>query len=952
VRDPIVGIDLGTSNSVVAAADDNGDPRVLTDSAGSAIQPSVVSFLANGSVLVGAKAKQRRILDPRNTVYSAKRLLGRTFDSREVRAATQRLPFAVKQGVNRQPVVVTRAGELSVPEIAAIVLDHMRGVARDSLETDVSRAVVTVPANATDAQRTATVTAGQIAGIDVVQVLNEPTAAALAYGHRRTFDHVVAVYDFGGGTFDVTLLQVKDAVYEVLATAGDTFLGGDDIDDRMADVMLAQFYAEHRMDLRSDELAVQRLRSVAEQVKIELSRRTKAMVKIDAIAHDPDGQPLDFSVRLAREQLEGEASPIVERSFGVCEEALRMAGLAAARIEAVILVGGTTKMPLVRRKVAAFFGREPRVDVDPDEAVALGAALQGFALWQQRGERARRNTARGAVVPPAPPMEARSASMRSRDDNPWERGSTVPRMAFWEGDGSGVEEVDEDEVDEDDGERTQTVDTMEVPTVAHGKGPMAMPGLRKPGPGTVDYTSRDGRPTAPARPAAVPRGNLPPGKPGAGLPPGKPGAGLSPGRPGVRGGRPGGIGFDSTLEMETGNLDRAGTESDDQDTREDALAVQAPGGRTLRGAGEARPPVLPAMGADASPERGRSILQELDFASLGVEVHGAAEATGSHPIDLNRLQELGRGRPGALPPGAPGAPLDSSPDLGLPDADDSQLDIPTEVAQAGLDRGAGRGAGRGGDRGPGRGPGRGPDLGPGRTADRGPGRTAGERAGGPGGIPGGPGPAAAGRPGAAGQAPGQPLVPALGSAPVSARAPALGTAPVPASGAPQQQLPPGRSEPQRTLQHQAGAPQPARAPTIVEVTPYSLGVGTVAGYCRELLRRNSRVPAEIQEVFTTSRDGQQTVRIRVCQGESRRLDENVILGDLVLDGIEPRPRGETRIAVTFLIDDSGILQVRARDEHTGREQRADLELLGQPSREEVTTATHRVRQLRELQRRE
>jgi molecular chaperone DnaK (HSP70) len=875
VRDPIVGIDLGTSNSVVAVADHNGDARVLTDSAGSAIQPSVVSFLANGSVLVGAKAKQRRILDPRNTIYSAKRLLGRTFDSREVRAATQRLPFAVKQGVNRQPVVVTRAGELSVPEIAAIVLDHMRGVARDSLETEVGRAVVTVPANATDAQRTATVTAGQIAGLDVVQVLNEPTAAALAYGHRRTLDHVVAVYDFGGGTFDVTVLQVKDAVYEVLATAGDTFLGGDDIDDRMADVMLAQFYAEHRMDLRGDEMAVQRLRSVAEQVKIELSRRTKAMVKIDAIARDPGGQPLDFSVRLAREQLEVEAGPVVERSFGVCAEALRMAGLAVNRVEAVILVGGSTKMPLVRRKVAEFFGREPRVDVDPDEAVALGAALQGFALWRQRGERTRRNTARGAVVPPAPPMEARSDRMRNQGDNAWERGSTVPRMAFWEGDGSGVEEVDEDEVDEGNGtqEHTETLDTMEVPTVDHGKGPMAISGLRKPAPGTVDYVSRNGRPTAPARPAVVPRG------------------GESPGRPGVRGGgRPGGVGFDSTLEMETGNLDRAATESEDQDTREETPAVQAPGARTMRGPGPGRPPVPPAMGAAASPERGRSILQELDFASLGVEVHGGAEATGSHPIDLNRLRELGRGRQGPLPPGAPDAPPGPLSDLGLPDAGDSQLDIPTEVARSGGDRGFGRSVG--------------PSVGP-------------------------------------------------SSAPVPARAPALGTAPVPASGALQHT--PGRSEPQRTLQHPSGAPlplSPPRAPTIVEVTPYSLGVGTVAGYCRELLRRNSRVPAEIQEVFTTSRDGQQTVRIRVCQGESRRIDENVILGDLVLDGIEPRPRGETRIAVTFHIDESGILQVRARDEHTGREQRADLELLGQPSREEVTTATNRVRQLREQQRRE
>jgi molecular chaperone DnaK len=782
-------------------------------------------------------------------------------------------------------------------------------VAQDALETEVARAVVTVPANATDAQRTATITAGQIAGLEIVQVLNEPTAAALAYGHRRTLDQLVAVYDFGGGTFDVTILQVKDEVYEVLATAGDTFLGGDDIDDRMADIMLAQFQAEHKMDLRGDELAVQRLRSVAEQVKIELSRRTKAMVKIDAIARDASGQPLDFSVRLAREQLEAEASPIVERSFTVCQEAMRVAGLDVSRIEAVILVGGTTKMPLVRRKVAEFFRREPRVDVDPDEAVALGAALQGFALWRQRGERVRRNTARGAVVPPAPPMEARSSSMRMRDGG-FERGSTVPRMAFWENDASAVDEDDVEEMEEGNGteERTETLDTMEVPTVDHGKGPLAMAGLRKPAPGTVDFVSRNSRPTAPARPAVVPRGE-PPGQPGAGVQARRPGAGDNA--------RGRGTAFDSTLEMQTDNLDRAETESDNQDTREDAPAVQAPGGRTVRGVGQqGKPPVPPAMGAEAAPERGRNVLKELDFASLGIEVHRGDDATGSRPIDLERLQALGRSRSGPL---APESGRDS--ELALPDASDSQTDIPTEVARAGIER---RFAGPGGGFGAGLGAGAG---GPGRAPVPTPG------------LPPVP-------------APGLPAITAQGTAPVPAqalmRAPAQGTAPVPASGSPQA---PGRPEPQRTLQHPAGAPLPSPppAPTIIEVTPYSLGVGTVAGYCRELLRRNSHVPAQIQEVFTTSKDRQQTVRIRVCQGESRRLDENVILGDLVLDGIEPRPRGETRIAVTFHIDESGILHVRARDEHTGREQRADLELLGQPSREEVTTATHRVRLMRTQQ---
>jgi molecular chaperone DnaK len=878
VSDPIIGIDFGTSNSAVAVCDEHGDPRVLTDSSGNSIQPSVVSFHPSGSVMVGAKAKQRRILDPKNTVYSAKRLLGRTFDSREVTTAVERMPFVIKQGVNLQPVIVTRAGELSVPEMVAIVLDHMRGVATEALEAEVTRAVVTVPANATDAQRTATVTAGQIAGLEIVQVLNEPTAAALAYGHRRTLDHMVAVYDFGGGTFDVTILQVRDEVYEVLATAGNTFLGGDDIDERMADVMVAQLQAEHGVDIRGDEQGMQRLRSVAEQVKIELSRRNRAMVKIDAIARDRAGKPLDFSVRLTREQLEAEATPIVGRSFDVCQEALRRAGIAAARVDAVILVGGTTKMPLVRRQVASFFNQEPRVDVDPDDAVALGAALQAFALRTQLGVRVRRNTARDAVVPPAPPMEARSATSRGRDSG-FERGSTVPWSAFWEREG------EEGNVTNEDGnitgnqtgeEGTETLDTMDVPTVDHGhvKAQVAA-GLRKPAPGSVDYVSKSARPTSRARPAARIAGPQ-----------------------------------DGTIEV-----DPIGLETTDVDLGNTPPAAPAPGGGTVRGLGapgrEARQPA----GAEQDGG-GRSILQELDLGSLGVEVHRGPDATGSRPIDLARFPKAGaRGR--AEPP---------------PDAADSQAAIQTEVRGAGLDDAPALAPMPATGRVPGPGPARGPvpERGPGPARGSGPER--------------GPGPA-------------------LGSGPVPGRAPGRasgpGPGPVQSPGVYGPGLAPGmqpagdarRLEPQRTLQHPAGAPLPEaaplpRAPTIIEVTPHTLGVGTVAGYCQELLRRNSRVPAQVQEVFTTSKDGQQTVRIRICQGESRRLQENVILGDLVLDGIEPRPRGEIRIAVTFHIDQNGILHVRARDENTGREQRADLELLGQPSQEEVSTATARLRTMR------
>ncbi|MBZ0234649.1 MAG: Hsp70 family protein, partial [Deltaproteobacteria bacterium] len=380
MSDPIVGIDLGTTNSVVAVCDASGQPRVLTDQRGTKIHPSVVSFHPNGSVIVGVDAKQRRVIDPRNTVYSAKRLIGRLWKSKEIQAAIGRMPYTIKEGANQQPVLVTRGGEFAVPEISAIVLDHVRNIAKQALGQEISRAVVTVPASFTDAQRSATATAGAIAGITVVRVLNEPTAAALAYGHQRQLSRTIAVYDFGGGTFDVTILRLQDQVYEVLATAGDSFLGGDDIDEVLMNHMADQFLASHRIDVRDNEVGVMRLRAVAEQTKIELSRRTRAIVKVDEIAYGPGGAPLNLEVEITRDQLVERAAPFFDKSFAVCEEALRLAQLSPAQIEDVVLVGGTTKIPHVRERVTRFFQRPPRTDVNPEGAVAVGAALQASAL--------------------------------------------------------------------------------------------------------------------------------------------------------------------------------------------------------------------------------------------------------------------------------------------------------------------------------------------------------------------------------------------------------------------------------------------------------------------------------------------------------------------------------------------------------------------------------------------
>ena len=718
---PIVGIDLGTTNSVVAAWDDNGDARVLADKNGYKIQPSVVSFHPNGSVVVGAEAKQRRIIDPRNTVYSVKRLIGRTFRSREVTAGTERMAYVIKEGVNQQPVIVTRAGEFAVPEISAIVLDHMRNIAVANLDTEVSRAVVTVPANFTDAQRSATATAGAIAGLTVVRVLNEPTAAALAYGHNRKLNKTIAVFDFGGGTFDITLLKLEDTVFQVLATAGDSFLGGDDIDERLVDHMVHLFLEKERMDLRHNITAMQRLRAVAEQIKIELSRKRKAVVKVDEIAYGDGGSPLDLTLEITREEFVSRIADVVERAFPVCAEAMKIAGLSNAQIDDVVLVGGTTKMPLVRERVAQVFDRQPRTDVNPDEAVAVGAALQGVSL-QRILDRAQ---------------------------------SGAPTL--------------------------------------HETRP---PPQRRTSPGPVPAPIGDEE-----EPTAVQRTSAP-----AGPPPIPPRRSTQPGMP-------------VTRPPSTERPARPGSHSDDISLPDPAAAT--PFARITR------PPSEPGAAA-------RKTL-----------MGAPAPATAARPIDMATL----------IPTSFDDMQTDVARGAGEPDSffDDDAPTIPPAAPP---------------------------------TA-----------------------PTMIGAASAAG--PGEPTSLDLEA--------------------------PTQVEPQIA----------APIPTVLDITPHTLGIGTIAGYCEELITRNAQVPIETKKTFSTSRDLQDMVRIRVCQGESRRIDDNLVLGDVVLDGLEPRPRGQTKIEVTFHIDASGILHVRARDEATGKEQRANLDIEGAQSAEQVDAARERLREIRQ-----
>ena len=394
----VVGIDLGTTNTVVSVVRD-GQASALLDDAKQVLIPSIVSFHPNGNVLVGRAAKERRIVDASNTIYSIKRLIGRSWESEEVRRARSRFPFEMREGPGQASLVVARGETYTLPEISAFVLRKAKSVAEAALGTTVDRAVITVPANFNDLQRAATKVAGRVAGLEVMRILNEPTAAALAYGYGRSSSERVAVYDFGGGTFDVTLLDLSNNVFEVLATAGNTFLGGDDFDLAIAERMSELLVAQHRLDARADLQIFERLRAAAEVVKHRLSTDSEVRVTISEIGHGLGGRPLDFEFSMTRQELERLALPIVDRTFDVCREALSIARLTANDFDQILLVGGSTRIPMVRSRVEEFFKKPLRADINPDEVVAIGAAIQAAAL---SGAEKRRS-----AIPPAPSPASR-----------------------------------------------------------------------------------------------------------------------------------------------------------------------------------------------------------------------------------------------------------------------------------------------------------------------------------------------------------------------------------------------------------------------------------------------------------------------------------------------------------------------------------------------------------------
>ncbi|HEY3819472.1 MAG TPA: Hsp70 family protein [Polyangiaceae bacterium] len=629
-----VGIDLGTTNTVVAAVRD-GVAGTIPDPEGHRLIPSVVSFLPSGSVAVGKPALDRRLIDARSTIYSVKRLIGRGWGSPSVEEARTRLPFDLREGPAGGTVVVARGETYSLPEISAFVLRQAKAVAEAAVGEPVTRAVITVPANFNDLQRAATKTAGRLAGLEVLRILNEPTAAALAYGPQGKTAERVAVYDLGGGTFDVTILDLAGNVFEVLATAGDTSLGGDDMDVVIAERMAEDLLKKHRYDARAQPMVFGRLRILAEEMKRALSSCDAHTVALDDLVPGDRGATVPWSFKMTRPELEWASLALVERTFRVCQQALDASGVTPGELDRILLVGGATRMPMVARKVEQFFGRAPVVRINPDEVVALGAAIQSALL-----DRTRQHSAQPMAHP----------------------------------------SISEDSV-------VQDLPTDDVP-------------------GSSDLAGLPivGGPKPAAPPAPAPKA----------------------------------------------------------------------------------PPIAPPAPAKAAPP-----------------LQTAPAPTPERPAFLPgpNMREL---------------------------VFDVQPSAPPAVV---------------------------PDLAP----------------------------------------------------------------------EPRRLARPATPSP---LQPVAAEPARRPAPLLIDVTPLSLGVETVGGFCDMLIEANTPVPCDRTRSFSTASTGQTTVHVRVSQGPSGRFAENTFLGELELSGLTPAERGETQIAVTFEIDADGILNVRARDVKTGHETNARIQLVG------------------------
>lgn len=812
----VVGIDLGTTNTVVAAVR-SGRATALATDAGDRLIPSVVAFLPNGSVVVGKDARVRRFQDATNTIYSTKRLIGRSFDSEEVKKARARAAFQIQEGPGHGVLVIARGESYTLSEVSAFILKEAKRVAENALGESVERAVVTVPANFNDLQRAATKVAGHIAGVEVLRILNEPTAAALAYGYGKGNQERIVVYDFGGGTFDVTLLDLAGNVFEVLATSGDTFLGGDDIDMAVAERISDQYLKTFRYDPRSDRQVFERILGSAEEIKIKLSSAETATVQLQEVAYGPGGKAMDMPFAMTRQELDQIAAPYVDRSIRVCQEALALARLKPTDFDQVIVVGGTTRIPTVRRKVAEFFGRKPLERLSADEVVALGAAIQASALVgaeRKRGGTVQMKARQKITDPGLGSARSQGIGMVAAPPSA-ASGPTHPRVS--------------DEDDEDTAVVRRDPDMLR--STARGV----------PEPPKASGPSRKAPPPPPRR------GKMP-SSPDAGA---QKGSGTAPGLfPGPH----------------------------DQDPGPVPLPIVDPSDRS-------HPSGVRVVEEDPTELRSATrLLREM-------------ESTGSHPK--------------AAPAGSTTAKMPSAPPQPPPG--------PTGTTTARM-------------------PSAPPQPPPGPT-----GTTTARMPSAPPAQP----------PGPREPSPSTAAIGAVMAAAGGAMAGNLGNSGVapspPTPFGPPPKVPPleqPKAKPSAGNQPDARK-EPGRAsPLLLDVTPLSLAVETVGGYCDVVIERNTPIPCERTKLFATAADNQTMVRIAIAQGESRRFADNAQLGQVELSGLRAAGRGEVEVAVTFELDADGILNVRAADRATGQEAKAKIRLGGAvPAAGQVESMRDRLNRL-------
>ena len=1103
----VVGIDLGTTNTVTACVR-SGKVHVLADEQGQRLLPSVVSFHPNGDVLVGASAKARRVIDAKNTVYSHKRLIGRSWSSPEISQARTRFPFELREGPGQGPLVHARGQDYTLPEISAFVLKRARQIAETALGTQVEKAVITVPANFNELQRASTKVAGRVSGLEVLRILNEPTAAALAYGLGRTGNERVAVYDFGGGTFDCTLLDLSGNVFEVLATAGDSFLGGDDIDALIADRMAEEFLKQHRYDPRGDAQGFEKLKTAAERIKMELSTNETFTVPLKEIGFGAGGSGLSLMFTMTRKDFEALVKPLVERTFKVTQDALALARLTPTSFDKIILVGGSTRVPMVRQRVEAFFGTAPLDRVNPDEVVAIGAAIQAAALSEGAKRKPipappgvpgqhrtlpgvgdeehtqttefdklqqklasqppttksgppgapRRPGMAGAASPPGgarspstQPMGARGPAKGADADDPSIQSFpdlAVPTPFEWFPSSGAPSSGETMQRPGAASERSFGGNTVTGEATSPGRGADDSITKDSPHPGGPGFGAIDEPPSLYSTPSAsvpsfpsmgsgqggAPRMPSPLGEPssdglpgefgevrdlslisttGASISGNTPSPALLPSfgevrdlslisssgvsNPGVPSSGAGDFGHVSDLSLIStpGTTTQTGTLEGLTEVRRDARAEDDDKGNTLqldargRGGEDADLPAvveqadLPAVAARAAPARkpGSAMLGKPPPLVAPQPFGRMERVDGTLPPQTSPMPPGQQGGPSRQPPAPaagqprpapskapPAKPLNRTAAMGAqptqtlgstpqqpppvpqrpqasPFASAPPPPQPNPFASAPPPPQQGFGAPP-------------PQQGFGAPPPQ-------QGFGAP---PGGH----TQQQGGFGSAP--PPHQPFGSAPPPNQP--FGSAPPPHQGfgsAPPQQgfgsAPPGGSNPPifgsfSSAPPEAGVsdmppqgmydphqmpPPPAQgisfaAPVLVDVTPRALVVETAGGFTDVIIPRNSKIPCERTRRFATGQNMQTTVRVRVAQGEHQAFAQNTYLGEVDLSGLRPAPRGEVVVAVTFEVDADGTLRVRARDQATGQEARATLQLVGVADESSVVMMINRFAQ--------